>query len=727
MNDNASHQRFGPGAAGHRHATTCAVRQCRHRRIRPAMALALSAALLSATTQSDASGLLIADGGLGGVLEIRDHDVRVVINNGIAVTTVNQVFLNTENRVVEALYTFPVPKDASVANFSMWINGREMIGEVVEKERAREIYDSYKRVGRDPGLLEQVDYRSFEMRIFPIAAGAEQRVSVTYYQELDVDHDWATYIYPLATDTRRDIDQRATGRFSCQIDVRSEVPVIQMESPSHAAGFSIAEFNSGYWQASLETAEGDLSRDVILAYHLSRPRTGMDMIASRQAGEDGFLALALTVGEELSRFDVGMDYVFILDVSGSMAGDGKLQLSTDGVAAFIDALGPDDRFDIMTFNNRAAALFNKLTPVADDSQARAAEFLMTREARGGTLLRPALEAAYQYGDPDRPLNIVIFSDGMTEQAERSTLLQMSARTPANHRVFCIGIGNDIDRPMLSQLAEEAGGLAAFLSRGDDFARQAAAFRRKLTRPAATGVQIRFAGDSVFDVEPAILPNLYHGAPLRLYARYRQAGPVNVTLSADVMGRPLSQTVTIDLPEAEDANPQIERMWAWHRVQRLLRDADRIGTRSSAIDEIVDLGERFSIATEYTSFIVLENDAEYTRWKIDRRNTDRFARDRRSHDKLLAELEGMRARIASDLGPASPIAAKKTAARPAPVSGAQPTRPQSPGASTPSRGWDLDLPGVGGGAIDPVTGLIVIGLVGGALVGRRRRIDMTHGH
>ena len=149
------------------------------------------------------AGLLIAEGGFGGVLEITEHRVNVTINNGIAVTEVNQVFHNTENRQVEALYTFPVPANASVANFSMWIDGTEMIGEVLEKKRAREIYDSYKRKRRDPGLLEQVNYKRFEMRIFPINAGADQKVQLTYYQELSIDHDRLAYVYPLATVTRQ--------------------------------------------------------------------------------------------------------------------------------------------------------------------------------------------------------------------------------------------------------------------------------------------------------------------------------------------------------------------------------------------------------------------------------------------------------------------------------------------------------------------------------------------
>src|SRR6059036_1717314 len=203
---------------------------------------------LGSVQPARAAGLLVADGGLGGVLEIKEHNVHVTINNGIAVTKVTQVFHNTERRQVEAFYTFPVPKGASVANFSMWINGKEMVGEVVEKQRAREIYNSYKRVGRDPGLLEQADFRTFEMRIFPIGPGAEQKVELSYYQELDFDHDWGTYVYPLATATSKDMDSRVTGKFAFTLDVKSAVPIVALESPSHGDAFVSAKHSDAYWQ-----------------------------------------------------------------------------------------------------------------------------------------------------------------------------------------------------------------------------------------------------------------------------------------------------------------------------------------------------------------------------------------------------------------------------------------------------------------------------------------------
>src|SRR4030095_10012506 len=113
-------------------------------KIRTLLAIGCAAVLCHAAP-SKAAGLLVADGGLGGTLEVKEHNVDVTINNGVAVTKVTEIFQNMEQRQVEALYTFQVPKGASVANFSMWINGKEMAGEVLEKKKAREIYESYKQ------------------------------------------------------------------------------------------------------------------------------------------------------------------------------------------------------------------------------------------------------------------------------------------------------------------------------------------------------------------------------------------------------------------------------------------------------------------------------------------------------------------------------------------------------------------------------------------------------
>ena len=682
------------------------------------------------TPTVEAAGLLIADGGFGGVLEMVDHDVRVTINNGIAVTEVTQVFRNTEDRQVEALYVFPVPKNASVANFSMWIGGKEIIGEVLERQRAREIYDSYKQVRRDPGLLEQKDYRTFEMRIFPIEPRAEQRVQIAYYQELDFDYDWATYVYPLATEVYPGVDA-ATDQFGFMLRVKSEVPIVALESPSHGEQLVVVAHGPSFYEASFEAHETDLTRDLVVAFHVARPRTGLDLITSKRPGEDGYFQLTMTAGDELAASAAGMDYVFVLDISGSMMRENRLEISRGSIAEFIHQLGPEDRFEVMTFNLWPNPLFNELRPAHEAARAQAAEFLQSQHARGGTSMQPAMLAAYKYAAGDRPLNVVVLSDGLTDRHEREEMPGLIRSRPEGTRVFCIGVGNDIDRGLLSQMAEGGGGLATFLSGQDDMQRQAKAFRRKLLRPAADNLRIDLEGAGVYDVEPKQLGSLYHGAPVRVYGRYRQAGPVTVRVRAEVAGEPLDRTVEFELPQADDANPEIERMWAQKKVERLLLEADAAGSRSGAVDEIVRLGELYSIVSEYTSFLVLENDAEYRRWAIERRNLLRLSRDRQQQARLNEQLTRMRNESLARLMPSDegPLPVR-------PTTGSRPgfdevAGSRDPGAWSPElgnrRGRDLAPSGGtrsrqrgGGGAIDPFSAALLAGLAALGWAARRRK-------
>ncbi len=672
--------------------------------------------------RAKAAGLLVADGGFGGVLEIQSQDVRVTINNSIAVTQIDQVFLNTENRQVEALYTFPVPRQASVSNFSMWIGGKEMIGEVVEKERAREIYNSYKQKRRDPGLLEQVDFKQFEMRIFPIEPGAEQRVRIEYYQELNVDHDWATYVYPLATNTSgKPLDTRVRGRFSMNVDLKSEVPIDELRSESHTQDFVVVSHREDYAQAAMELNDGDLSRDIVMSVHTKRARTGLDVVTSRPEGEDGYFMLTLTPGEDLGATIEPMDYVFLLDVSGSMAQDDKLAISRNSVLAFIDSLGSDDRFDCLAFNLAPTPLFSQMVPADKSNLERARAFFSEQRARGGTVLRPALSAAYAYRDHDRPLNVVLLSDGLTEVGEQAELMRLIGSRPSGVRVFCIGVGNEVNRPLLDQMATGAGGLAAFVSTEDSFERQAHLMRQKLIRPAIEDLKVTFDGGRVAEVEPTTGGNLFYGTPLRMYGRYGDAGPVTVTLRGRVQGGDWEQSVEMKLPATDEGNSEIERMWAQKRVARLMAE-ERAGVTPMR-DEIVRLCEGYSIVSPHASMLVLENDAEFKRWKIEQRNAVRVARDRKSRSEVQAKLTQLRNRADEDfeLNRSQKLVSTQTTS-PTAVP-ARPMQSDSGPAEPRDGSFDLTLPtssGGGGGAIEPFTALIAIGSAGAAALARRRK-------
>ena len=302
--------------------------------------------------------------------------------------------------------------------------------------------------------------------------------------------------------------------------------------------------------------------------------------------------------------------------------------------------------------------------------------------------------------------------------------ELISQRPSNARVFCIGIGNEVNRPLLEQIAEDAGGLAAFISQGDDFERQAQAFRRKLLHPVATNLAIDFQGADVYDIEPTRLPNLYHGSPIRVYGRYRNGGSVGVKVTGEVRGQAIASKSQLDMPKAEKGNSEIERMWAWHRIDRLLKEGDRKGSRDSMKDEVIRLGEAYSIATEYTSFIVLENDSEYKRWKIDQRNALRIARDRAGREKVKDQLAELRRKATEELGPAAAPTDLANASQPEDeaINQLNQTR-QAQAPDKPRRRFDLDTGsggGSGGGAIDPITAALAMGLGGLAVASRRKR-------
>ena len=221
-----------------------------------------------------------------------------------------------------------------------------------------------------------------------------------------------------------------------------------------------------------------------------------------------------------------------------------------------------------------------MQPATAANKQRALEYLSRQEARGGTVLQPAIATAYKYASGDRPLNVVILSDGLTEQQERQTLLQQIQSRPSNTRVFCIGVGNDVNRPLLEQLAEDSGGLSAFLS-----------LQRQL-RPA--GPRVPAEADAALrdgpgnQDSPGWTSSSWSPPCCRIFTSVRLSKSTAATAAAarrrsslrgSVKGVEIKQTAQLEFPKTDAANPEINRLWAWHRINSLLKDADRKGDRS----------------------------------------------------------------------------------------------------------------------------------------------------
>ena len=484
------------------------------------------------------------------------------------------------------------------------------------------------------------------------------------------------------------------------IDVKSNGSIAETKSSSHGADLQVTRYSDSYSRATLAAVGASLNRDVVIACRSSRTATGASLIANKEADADGYFSLSIRAGEDLKPQNSSADYVFLLDVSASMRDDQKLDQSRQTLAALVDALAEDDRFNVIAFNDRQTTAFGSLVIADATHRNEGARFLAGRQARGGTDFNAALGAAYRYAGPGRALNIVLISDGLSEQSRLASLMRLITSRPKQSRILCVGIGNDVDRALLQRMADETGGLAAFISADGDFQRQAAALHRKLHRPTISNATVEVDGVAVRDVEPAVLGNLFDGAPARIFGRYRDGGIANVRLKGTVGGEPFAQTFEVNFPASESENPQIQRMWALRRIDRLLNFP---AASAADIDQIIRLGQQYSIATEYTSFIVLPNDAEYLKWKIEQHNAIRLTSDRDAQTKVDAGLRQLRDKAPNGLGDPSLGPAVTTHAGPSPS-------PVVPSRQSLTSANPVGLPHYGG-AFDPLTVGLALALCG----------------
>src|SRR5262245_43529935 len=162
--------------------------------------LIVVAVFFAVTAPAQAAGLLIPAEKTLPPLAMLNHQAIIAIEDQVAVTRIEQTFRNHTDRQLEATYIFPIPKGASVRKFSMWVDGKEVPGELVEAAKAKDIYQSIVERTRDPGLLEYMDNNLLRLRVFPVPPKGDQKIAISYTSLASSDHGLIEYVYPLKSD-----------------------------------------------------------------------------------------------------------------------------------------------------------------------------------------------------------------------------------------------------------------------------------------------------------------------------------------------------------------------------------------------------------------------------------------------------------------------------------------------------------------------------------------------
>ncbi len=343
-------------------------------------------------------------------------------------------------------------------------------------------------------------------------------------------------------------------------------------------------------------------------------------MAYKAPGKDrGTFMLSITPGDDLPPITTGSDWMFVLDISGSMSA--KLATLGDGVSQALGKLRGGDRFRIVLFDDRAEELTSGFVDATPNNIRQYTKKVMQLQSRGGTNLFGGLSLALNPLDADRPTGIVLVTDGVanvgkTQQKDFIDLLE-------NHdvRLFTFVMGNSANRPMLTAMTNASNGFAISVSNSDDIAGQILNATAKLTHQAMNDVEIDIDGVRTADLQPQRIGSIYHGRQIVLLGHYWGDGPAKVTLRANVAGQNKQYKTRFNFPAQGGDNPELERLWAYATIQDMQQEINYFGEEKDLQQGIVDLGLEYGLVTNYTSMVVLRDEV-FAEYGIDRRNAKR---------------------------------------------------------------------------------------------------------
>ncbi|MGB5718563.1 MAG: VIT and VWA domain-containing protein, partial [Gammaproteobacteria bacterium] len=595
----------------------------------------LTVSLFAGFTQ--AAGLLTPSDGSLPSLEIRDHQVDVLIEDGYAITTVEQVFVNPHDRDLEARYSFPVPAHGTVVELTVWIDGQPVTGEVLERGKARKLYEEEKTAGRDAGITEKDSYKTFETRVSPVRARQDTRVRLVYLQPAEVDTGIGRYVYPLeegGVDEAKlafwTASEQVTGQFSFDLRIKSAYPVEAVRLPNQPQAI-IQPQTDGEWSVHLgnrtsatnavasQTADEELptgtlaspvantpvftlDEDLVVYWrHKAGLPGSVELVAHKPAGSHrGTFMMVVTPADDLKPIQEGKDWVFVADVSGSM--QGKYATLVDGVQRALQKMRSEDRFRIVLFNSASRELTSGFVNATPEMVTHYSQALLGITPGSGTNLYAGLDQGLKSLQADRTSALVLVTDGVANVGETRQRRFIELIKKKDVRLFTFVLGNSANRPLLEALASASNGFAVNISNSDDIVGQLLAATSKVTHEALHGVKIKIGGVKTADLTPGKIGSLYRGQQLVVFGHYWGEGMADVRLTGRISGEDKTYQTQFAFPAVATENPEIERLWAYASVEEALQEINDFGEDADLKQAIVDLGIEYGLVTDYTAMV-----------------------------------------------------------------------------------------------------------------------------
>lgn len=551
-------------------------------------------------------------------LPLKSTSTRVCIAGVIAEVELTQTYANTGSAPIEAIYVFPGSTRAAVHGLEVRIGDRVITATIQERDQAQRTYDQAKAEKKTATLLKQHRPNVFEMAVANIVAGAEVQVRLHYSEKLvPTDHEYA-FVLPGVVGPRYTKEGNGAtwqtnpylgegkpghAKFEFAMQLDAGLPLQSLTSPSHQLDIKFTSKSTAALTLK-PTTEGDdpSNRDLIVRYRLADSAINTGLLLHK-GQDDNFFLLNVQPPARVTMKEVpARDYLFIVDVSGSMHGF-PLDTAKSLMRELFGSLREKDKFNLLLFSGGSAVLSESPLPANSNNIGYAMRMMDNEQGGGGTELLPALRRALTMpGDDDRARNIVVITDGYVDIEREAFDLVRNNLNQAS--LFVMGIGSSVNRHLLEGLANVGHGEAFVVTQPGEIKDTTRRFIDYVSSPVLTDIHVRAEGFDISELQPASIPTLFADRPLEIIGKWQGAAQGRIIVTGRTATGPYETSFNVsDVASNSHTHPALRPLWARERA-RILGDYASIGDTISR-DELTKVGLKYSLLTERTSFVAVD--------------------------------------------------------------------------------------------------------------------------
>ena len=553
-------------------------------------------------------------------LPLKSTKADVNIAGVIADVAISQVYKNEGTKPLEAIYVFPTSTRAAVYAMKMVISKRVIEAEIQEKNQARQTYETAKENGQRTSLLEQERPNVFQMNVANIMPGDEVQVIVQYTELLVPESGIYEFVYPTVVGPRYTGESKGKEgytntpylkegslppyEFGLEVWLSGGMPIQDVTCKSHKINTRYEGTTAA--NVSLDPSEKNGgNRDFIMQYQLAGGKIQEGLLLYEN-GDENFFLMMVQPPKKVKTEDIpAREYVFIVDVSGSMRGF-PLDVSKKLMRNLMTNLRPTDKFNVMLFARTSAVLANQSLDANQQNVEKAINFLGERGGGGGTKLLSALERALNLLRADEGISrsFVVITDGYISVEQEAFDLVRNNLDNAN--LFAFGIGSGVNRHLIEGLAHVGQGQPTIVTNGAEANVGAEKFRQYIQSPVLTRVKAQFKDFEVYDLEPSTMPDVMAERPLVFFGKYKGDAAGSVTIKGYTGKKKFKSTFDVGKVKPDQRNAALRYLWARERI-RLLDDYNSVYYDESRVKEVTQLGLDYNLMTAYTSFVAVDKE------------------------------------------------------------------------------------------------------------------------